>query len=406
IERLPINLAFIDIKNRLRNDKAKFSLKARDLPLNIAGSFVPGISKLRGRVDATLNLNGYLPDDFDFDGSVTVKNAKFLSESNNMYYGTNARISLNSDKITVEELTIRNSKLDLKRGKAVISGFVTLDEKMKPDEINFNLQSKGIKVLSRASEKSMPALFGDFVIATGDNPMKIYGKTDALNIRGDLNVINANIYMPDIDKTSISKSVFKYEIVGDEHQFSSVIVEDSTSDIPEKIRRKKRKTNIDDLLDIAVNLRIPGRMYLTIDMISIGRLKIEVGLTDRSQPLGYYKKRGSSVPIITGSGLLVKEGSSLNFIKSFKTTGSVFFPTGSITDPGIDLTAVHQGQSIVKEKPRDYSVKMFITGTKNKPLINFGYAINGVEAIGDSSQIRQDAIFLLISGKTKADFEV
>ncbi|MCK5742785.1 MAG: AsmA family protein, partial [Chlorobi bacterium] len=212
IERLPINLAFTDIKNRLRDDKAKFSLKARDLPLNIAGSFVPGISKLRGRADATLNLNGYLPDDFDFDGSVSIKNAKFLSDANNMYYSTNAKIFLNSDKITVEHLSIYNSKLDLRRGKANISGFVTLDDKMKPDEISFSLSSKGIKVLSKASEKSMPAVFGDFVIATGDNPMKIYGKTDALNIRGDLNVVNANVYMPDIDKTSISKSVFKYEI--------------------------------------------------------------------------------------------------------------------------------------------------------------------------------------------------
>ena len=60
----------------------------------------------------------------------------------------------------------------------------------------------------------------------------------------------------------------------------------------------------------------------------------------------------------------------------------------------------------VKERRerRKLSISKKIKGTKEKPDILFDYSINGEPAIGDTSSIRENAMLLLLFGRTKNEF--
>jgi hypothetical protein len=48
---------------------------------------------------------------------------------------------------------------------------------------------------------------------------------------------------------------------------------------------------------------------------------------------------------------------------------------------------------------------MYIRGSKNNPQVSFDYSIDDELVKGDSSKIREDALFLMLFGVTKAEFE-
>ena len=89
-------------------------------------------------------------------------------------------------------------------------------------------------------------------------------------------------------------------------------------------------------------------------------------------------------------------------IKLFKTTGTISFQTGEIDNPNLDLTAIYNGKTFVNDESKDFAVNLYIKGTKDRLDFSFNYSIEGILAIGDSSEISQDAILLLLTGKTTA----
>jgi hypothetical protein len=139
-----------------------------------------------------------------------------------------------------------------------------------------------------------------------------------------------------------------------------------------------------------------------MELGSIEELNAEITVPDKTTPLRFYIPRGSTQPKMTGE-LLVREGSKLKIYKTFNTSGKISFPTGQIDNPTLDLKAEYFGKNTINNKIREFQVILTVNGTKSYPIINFNYIIDGKPAIGDSSTITQDAIFLLIFGKTKSE---
>jgi hypothetical protein len=158
--------------------------------------------------------------------------------------------------------------------------------------------------------------------------------------------------------------------------------------------------NIADLINYDLRIKILGQFTVLMDMNMLGELYAEVGTLDRNTQLIYQKHRDSDEAKLYGD-VQVRENSTLKFFKQFRTSGTIQFPTGSIDNPSLNLEASHTGTMLQDGDSRRFEVRMKITGTKELPILKFTYFVEGVEATGSEEQINENALFLLVMGRTK-----
>lgn len=379
----------------------KINIISNNLPINYISSFLREVENIKGSADLNIGITGFLPDRLNINGKLNIDPTSFLLTMNNMMYSLYGDISINTDSIKINHLYLSNNPRDLDNGKVIIEGNISLKE-FNPEDFDITLESPGFKILSDASVKAMPELFGDIVISTGPNPIRIFGNTSKPTINGDINVLKANLNMPNIVAKQTLQSNIIYKINGknlkieytNENQVNSVSKGNGNN--------QKEFANTSGNLEIDLGIRIPNNIKLKMELGSIEELNAEISVPDRTTPLRFYIPRGSSQPKMTGE-LIVREGSKLKIYKTFNTSGKISFPTGQIDNPTLDLRAEYNGKNTSNNKVQEYKVILTVKGTKSYPIINFDYIIDGKQAIGDSSTITQDAIFLLIFGKTKTE---
>jgi hypothetical protein len=407
LKKIPVNLSIDTDEERFSENKPiDLSLEMKRFPLAYISPFVSGIKELRGFADINLEITGKDLNSVEYNGFVNYDKTEFLLELNNMNYTSEGKIIINTGKINIEKISLMNDNSDLSGGEVIVSGDLTLDN-LEPQYMNINISSKKFKLLSQASMKSMPTMYGDFIISLGPKPLRIFGSIDEPNISGDLNILRATLNMPNAASTDIKKSRLKYEFIDNENVSFTYIDDPSTKpsgrvEVKKEIEKSNAFTN---QLDIDIGIKFLGRFIVTMDITNMGQLFAEIGTETTEDVLRYVQTRGSDEPKIYGTDIIVKSGSTLKLIKMFDTKGTISFPTGLIDNPGLDLSAVYNGQRTVSDVTRPYTVNMYIKGTKDAPIITFGYSDNGMEAFGDASKINEDALLLLTFGKTKEDFE-
>lgn len=412
VDTFPIDLSISDVKERFHTrNKISVDIIGKSIPLEIAGPFVPQVENLKGTANAELKLTGFAPDNFNFNGYLNVLNSSFLLTPNNMKYFGDGSFELYSDSIVIKNFNLYNIKEDLADGKFIINGKINLlNYQINDFDLHFN--TKRFKVLNRGSIKNMPTLYGDFIISTSPNPLKLYGTLKTPTLSGDINVFGrSELFMP-LTTTNVQSSMtaVRYEFLHNPGVSIDTLKNDPQKPDKQNVRNIEQRTTekevgFADLLNYDIYLRILEPFTVTMELNQLGQVFAIIGTPDRFIPLHYEVSREDRIPKLSGSQLVLKEGSRLKYFKIFETSGNIFFPTGSIDDPGIDLTAVYKGYSMKDNRSRPFEVIMKITGTKNKPSIKFDYNLDGNPAVGDSSVVSQDALFLLVMGKTKSEFE-
>jgi len=400
IEKLPLNLSIMNQSERFsENLPIGLSLNSKDIPLDYAAPFIKGIRNLKGFADVNLKIKGEDLKSINYSGNLHLKKASYLLEFNNMKYYTNANIELKKDSLLIENITVSNDYYDLKNGKLITSGYVSFDE-FDIKNFDIKLKSNQFKLLSNASMKSMPSLYGDFIVAL--NPVRMYGTPKEPMINGEVNIMSASLTMPSSNTKEVTKSrlIYKYK---DSRRVDFEIVKDSLNDnIAQEIATKKT-IDFTSALSVDIGIKFKGKFITTMDIAGLGQLFAEIGTNNPEDIIRFVVNKNSSEPSIYGADILVKENSTLKLIKTFNTKGSISFPKGTIDNPSLNLLATYNGQRISSDQISYYTVIMHIRGTKNEPLISFSYSIDGQEAQGDSSKINEDAILLLTLGKTKAE---
>jgi len=403
IDKLPLNLSIEAPKNRY--DKTKpvaLEIKTSNLPLELFSPFTNQISKLKGYADLDFHIEGKSTKTINYKGDLRLRKARFLLNANNMNYLAYGKIHFKTDTITLNKFILENDRRDISHGKINISA-MAIFENLKLKHYDVKILGKKFQVLSKASMKSIPMLYGDLVLSFGPSPVHIFGNEKNPTIRGDINLLRSNLIMPSTENQGVKKSRLIYEIKQNEINYK--IVKDSSQEKSKKkikkSRSKEMKSEFSNNLDIDLRIFFKGRFVTTMDITGIGQLFAEIGTANPDMALRFVLNRGDDQPKIFGSDLIVKEGSTLKFIKILNTSGKISFQKGGLKNPDIDFVATYEGQRYLSDEVSNYKVFVYIKGTKEKPVISFRYSINGREAVGDSSKINENAILLLAIGKTK-----
>ncbi len=396
---LPIDLSLGDIEDRFHN-KASVNIRCKliELPMAFVQPFVTQLEELRGSISGELNIYGQMPDKLQFVGYAGLHQSSFVLSANNLKYYANGRVRITTDEIIIENINLNNAPEDLSNGTAFITGTIKHRE-FNPNYLDISISTPRFMLLSDASVKSMPTLYGKFIIATGPNPLRFWGSFAEPNLDGDISILRADLKMPDEFASRPTRSAMMYEIR--ENYYQARISRDTiTSNTSEALQNIPTK-DIADLINYDLRIRFVGQFILMMS-ISGSQLIAYIGTQDRTVPIRYVKLRDEQEPRLYGD-INVKDGSVLKLYKVFSTRGNVYFPTGSMIDPGLDLIAEYSGKTYVGGNSKTYLVRLNLTGTKNLPNMSFTYFLDGVEQTGDSTSINENALFLLMTGKTKQE---
>ncbi len=403
VKKLPFEISPQFEGERLKeNEPISFSFSGKKLPLELLSPFAAGVKNLKGYADASFSVEGKELKSINYRGSINLKNSNFLLEANNMDYSANGYVLFKTDTVFVRNLTLENNPSDLIDGKAKVKGYCVF-EGFDLKKFDFEAHSKQIKVMSRSSMKATPSLYGNFTISFGPEPLHMYGSLTEPYVRGDINVEKAALTMPASNGGDFQKTRLVYKTIN-KKQVELEFVKDSSQTEP-KISSKGEENGggFAENLDIETDIRFLGGFVVTMEITGIGQLIAEIGTSNPNEPLRFVQERGAEQPRLYGTDLLVKDGSTIKLIKMLETKGKISFPTGSIENPTLDLTAAYRGQRFLADKVSYFTVKMNITGTKEKPKVNLTYSIDDIEATGDSTKISENALLLLAIGRTKEE---
>jgi hypothetical protein len=272
----------------------------------------------------------------------------------------------------------------------------------------------------------MPTMYGKFTIASGQNPLRFYGTFKKPFLRGDVKVLQASITMPP-EEEQVATSGVRYTVLNNEQRQLLHMPENPVNDLfkalteagiskkdtAKKVRDianedidetellRRKRAGFNDLLDYDLNVLMPGKFLLKMILGTFEEIRANVEPTNKQTALRFQKEAFKN-PRLFGEIKLL-EGSQYKFLKVFDASGRLLFNTGELTNPTLDLLAVYKGQTRYDDVLENFRVIMKITGTKNLPQVSITWESNGIEAIGDSAQIRNDALMKLIVGRTQAE---
>jgi hypothetical protein len=397
INSIPLYIGIDTNIERIPSDKKlDVAVTMDNLPLKIFTPFAPSVDALTGKINGTLNIGGYLPDRYEYSGNISFENIGFRVIPTNMFYNTNGSVSIITDLISFENLSVRNKAEDLKKGEAIVSGSISLNN-FEVGSLDITARTKQFQVLSDKSKLSMPGLYGKMVIATGSQPIHFYGTLAEPNLTGDISVLNAEITMPNVLEEGSTRVEKKFTYINKD----KIRIEINSSTDSNKWKEDKKKEQLGnksfvDLLDININLRI-GEFSLTLDLgNNLGQIFARIG-THANAPLNYVKERTQEEAKLYGGEIELLDKSTVQIFKTMSAKGTISFPTARISQPKLNLTAEYTDHLSTPTRV-NYSVFVYITGTAQNPQMDLSYSVNGNIVTGDKSQVQSDALNALTRG--------
>jgi|GEM_PF-2712926 len=402
--KFPIDLGIDSEEDRLQSkDDYKVILKLSRFPFGVVEPFIPNLSKLKGYMNSKITFEGNASEGLQYSGNARVIKGELKVDNTNMEYDANAMVQINTDSIYVDYVNIFNKSNDLSGGAAKINGFVKLKD-FFPDELDFKISSNKIKLLNAQSKYSMPNVYGDFIISTGDKPLNFYGTLSLPNLDGDVNILEADLEMPQARESKVVLSSFTYVIKGE--KYTATVETDSKKDKngdknEDGISQINSKKSIQELINYNVSVGFLGNFAMDMEVATGTDLYAEIS-SSNSQRLVYKKNRDEKEAQLLGN-VVIKDNSRMTvFGKSIQTKGKVSFPTGSIGNPYLDMEAIYNGKTNDNIK---FEVTISLKGLKEELKPVFTYEYDNNTATGAPEEIEQNAISLLVfsSLKTKSD---
>jgi hypothetical protein len=161
-------------------------------------------------------------------------------------------------------------------------------------------------------------------------------------------------------------------------------------------------------IDYGLNVKLKGNFSVTMDWGPFEQLVANLAQENPETPLRYVKTPDRPDEHRLFGDLILREGSTYKYYRVFNASGKVAFNTGAMSNPRLSINALLRGQRTQPDRSgtSEYLVNLGITGTKKTPNLKMSYLLDNVPGVGDSVKIQNDAIMLLLFGKTQDEFAI
>ncbi len=389
---IPVDLGLKGVTQRLPdNQPINLKLQADNFNLAAFDNIVPELRELKGYLDANLSLSGNF-NNLEPNGTLTIKNADFISSFNNLEYYAGVKINISPGSLSLDSLVIENSKGTLDGGKMTGSGkaeMENLDITSSQFVINGNL-----KVLSEASKDVSPTVYGNLVISTNGNVEFTMDKS-GISLTAPVNVTNAELTFSPTQggyQNNLQNFIYKYSVDTIKHEEKNIDFESLVKLSQQKNNSKAAISANGFTFDYNIDVNVEKEAKIIFILSKELNQKLTAVLNGDFQ----YKKIGG-VPNAQGE-LKLLEGSNLQFFKTLTAEGSIKFES-ELSNPYLDIVATYTGyytpaaaagDSTASSQEEKVAVKIKIQGPLNELNKNFMQEKNNIAVYVGQSAIDND----------------
>ena len=408
---VPLNLSPEEGESAAAEAPMIIKLTAEDFDLGAFGDILPGINKLRGKLDAELNITGSA-DNLMPEGYVELTGAGFFVEANNLEYFADLKTTFSGNLFTLEHLTIKNSEDTPGGGTMTGSGTAELSN-MEIVESQFTMTGS-LKLLSPESKLASAPVYGDLVIATKGNVEFTMGEGGA-NLKAPIIIKEADLTFPPTQAAYQNTAAnFVYKFVEDttakpgsvQMDFESLIELSRQKGQGQEIRTSK-ESNFDYNIDVEVEDEA-NIVFVLSRELNQNLTAVLTGNFNYASVNGKAAAKGE---------LKLLEGSTLEFIKTFEAAGSIRFEN-ELNNPYLNITATYRdyyypSDSSSEAEEVQVAVKIKISGFLNELDKTFireenniavYYGENNIEEdTPDPTKTPTDAVMFIITGRFASD---
>ncbi|MEO8209415.1 MAG: translocation/assembly module TamB domain-containing protein, partial [bacterium] len=387
------------------NKNVDLKLTSKDFQLKYFFKLIPSLPEISGIMNGEITSTGTASSP-ELKGSIAINNGNFYSDMTGMNYKFKLNTSTENSQLLIKNLTM--SSVDDEARHLDIYGNIDFSG-MKINDIDL-MTSGDMVFLDKDVTENELGIYGYFRGGSGKPELKIKGNLDKLSITGQFLIKDATISSVPLGGTGYDASSdnFVYVAASDTGNIiakdSLIILEaDSYKNINPFERYKykfiENENSTADFLDIDINVKTEKNIYVSIDFDNItkDRLFGEVTADLNLKTEGNEFQAKGDVEIL--------KNSYYRFYKNFKLDNSRITFDGSITNPKLDIQAVHEGVKTTEQFGTVASVPvqvmLTLKGELDAPKIELKLIEDGTVISGTDAQA--DAITFLLFGKYKSE---
>ncbi|MCE2502519.1 MAG: translocation/assembly module TamB domain-containing protein [Chlorobi bacterium] len=435
IESFPIDLAMASRDERIITGKpVLITAQTKELPLAIVGPFTPSLVIQRGTANLDFTLKGSYPR-LTYSGNGRINDGIMTVETTNISYIANGKFEFRENRVDITGVVLNNLPSDYPRGVARANGSIRFDGFI-PElfDVNIRTGDEGLLVLSDATQTVNDAYYGDLVVATQENILHFGGSYAEPTLTGEIVVLNSSLKYPYRETSAafvdhVEFTEYDEWVSQREKQYGPILSDEQLKENEIKAPDELKGADADSIQpdglaktvdqmqrqsDAGISKPIPRgtfadrlRTDLRISLESGATIIVEIGplqelrlnLVNDGLPLD-FKMKGRDMSL-RGTVRLV-EGSKFIYLKTFDARGTVSFEE-DIENPSFDISGVCQGRHTSTNE--SFTVTARLTGTREKPELDFSYSIGGVTAVDDKERVLANASALLLTGRRISEVE-
>jgi len=403
---LPVDLALVDVRDRLPDRPLQMRILATDFHMSILDPLLATFGEMVGTLNCDVTLGGTLRKPAA-EGKIQVDDCLFLFVPNNIYYSFAGDFRTEGDRIRVVEATVSNIRGD-ERGRRLGQMRFTGDFSMKdlrPGD--FDLRGTGdllvVKQTTRTSELSVS---GNLFVEIAEPGLHFTGSVDQSLVRGNLLIRNSSLIFPPTQAPSLEQLAFSIPV--------TLVDDTATADDSGKESAAARyfagaTSGWLDSMDAAAGTSFMDGLRYDLNIeTSGGTTEIRMIFNPISGEELVATLNGKFSITEDGRkwfGDLTVDRAYYNFLKRFNAEGRIMF-RGDLLNPALDIAARYRGTRVVRdsvaERTEDVIVTFTITGTRMEPKVEYSMTIDEIDYLTyigpKSNDVQSDAIQFIVYG--------
>lgn len=389
----------------LSDKPANLRLASENFVLDYFLKLIPSLPDIGGTMNGEITATGNAASP-DLKGSITINDGHFYSELTGMNYKYKLNTSTENSNLVISDLSLSSSNDEARHfnifGNIDFSG-------MKINDIDLST-SGDMVFLDEDVEQNELGVYGYFRAGSGSPAIRIKGDLEKLSVIGQLLITDAKISSVPLGGSGYDNKLdnFTYITVSDSannYKKDSLQITGSSDfyKINPFARYKytfdEEETSAADFLDLDINVKTQKNIYVSIDFDNLTKDRLFGEIT-----ADLNLKTADNEFHATGDVDIVNN-SYYRFYKDFKLNNSKISFNGPISNPILNIQAVHEGVKntqqfgIVSSIPVE--VMLTIKGELDKPAIELKLIEDGTTVSGTDAQA--DAITFLLFGKYKSE---
>ncbi len=413
---IPLDLLPADGGERIPDGSINVQVFSEGFDLSIIDPFLGDIRNFSGRMTSDVTISGTVEEP-RYEGNLEIDDGQFVFIPNNMTYHFNGKLEPQQNELVISHLYLDNRRRDFSEGRIRFSGSVQTRGLTIRD---FDLQANGqLQVLRTGARRPGDAVYGDLIIGTGSDGVRLVGSLDESRLTGSMLIRSAALTIPPVRTTAYDRSgtIVNYIAIDDtepdeerltplEMFFRDVAQERGSS----QSQQETGSTFIDGL-DYDLTIQTDGRVEMT--MIFNQTTGEELVARIATTSLRLYHDELTGLRLVGNVDIV--EPSAYSFYRKFDARGRISF-VGPPDNPEFDITATYTGQRVQVQRtgadvddpvrqtgaPEQVEVRLHITGDRYEPQLDISLFVDNEQREGD---VETDAISYILTGRFQTDLQ-